>query len=210
MLLLLLPYSWPLYSSLYFSFSHQNLLHPLLVGFIITTLFFITSHLRILLNCPWFSHSVQILKSLHWLRVQSRIIFRFCTIAYQTLSSGEPSYLFSMLSLSPKPRELRSSSFHLLSVPRVKTHAGTHAFSVAVPTLWNSLSEHVKSSNRIISFYYHFKTNYLFRLVYPSYVFTASDHLLMNFASYLDFYILFGVLLYYVLIICTVPLNGSC
>ena len=42
------------------------------------------------------------------------------------------SCLFSMLSLSPKPRELRLSGFHLLSVPRVKTHAGTYAFSVAV------------------------------------------------------------------------------
>jgi len=44
--------------------------------------------------------------------------------------SGEPSYVFSMLSLKPKPRELRSSGFHLFSVPGVKTHTGTRAFSV--------------------------------------------------------------------------------
>ena len=56
---------------------------------------------------------------------------------YQTLSSGEPSYLFSMLSLAPKAQKLRSSGFHLLSVARVKTHAGTRAFLVAVHTLWN-------------------------------------------------------------------------
>ena len=73
----------------------------------------------------------------------------------QTLSSGESSYLFSMLSLSPKPRELRSSGFHLLSVLSVKTHTGSRAFSVAVPTLWNSLSERVKSSNSIVSFHHH-------------------------------------------------------
>jgi len=107
------------------------------------------------------------MKSLQWLPVQSRIIFKLGTIAYQTLSSGEPSYLFSMLSLAPKARELCSSGFQLLSVPRVKTHAGTSAFSVAVPTLWNSLAEHAESSNRIVSFGHHLKIH-LFRLAYLS------------------------------------------
>ena len=90
--------------------------------------------------------------------VQSRIIVKLCTIAYQILSSGEPSHLFSMLSLASKPRELHSSGFHLLSVPRVKTYAGIRAFSVAVSTLWNSLSEHVMSSNNTVSFRHHLKT----------------------------------------------------
>jgi len=93
-------------------------------------------------------HSVSLLKSPHWLPVQPRIIFKLWTIAYQILSSGEPSYLFSMLSLAPKPRELRSSGFHLLSVRRVKSHTGTRAFSVAVPTRWNSLAEHVTGDGK--------------------------------------------------------------
>ena len=75
----------------------------------------------------WFSHSVPLLKSLHQLPVQSPIIFKLCTIAYQTLFSGESSYIFSMLSLAPKPRKVCSSGFQLLSVPRVKTHAGWHS-----------------------------------------------------------------------------------
>ena len=65
-----------------------------------------------------------------------------------------------------KPRQQRSSGFHL-SIPRVKTHAGTCAFSVAVPTLWNSLPEHFKSSNSLISFRHYLKT-YLFRFAYLS------------------------------------------
>ena len=76
--------------------------------------------------------------------VQPRIIFKLYTFPYQTLSSGESSYLFSKLSLAPKPRELRSSGFHLLSVSKFKTHTKTRAFSIAVPTLWYSLTEHVK------------------------------------------------------------------
>jgi len=50
-----------------------------------------------------------------------------------------------MISLAPKPRVLRLSGFHLLSVPRVKIHADTRAFSVAIPTLWNPLPEHLKT-----------------------------------------------------------------
>ena len=61
---------------------------------------------RVVTWSPWFSHSVPLLKSLHWLPFQSRIMFKLCTIVYQTLSSGEPSCLFSMLSLAPKLREL--------------------------------------------------------------------------------------------------------
>jgi hypothetical protein len=119
-------------------------------------------------NCLFrFSHSVTLLKSLHLFPVLSRIIFKLCTIAYQILSSREPSYLFSVLSLASKPSEFSSSGFHLLSVPRVKTHVGTRAFSVAVPTLWNSLPKHVESSNSIVSFRHHLKTH-LFSLTYPS------------------------------------------
>ena len=80
-----------------------------------------------------------------------------------------------MLYLAPKPRELGSSGFHLLSVPRVKTNVETRAFSVAVLTLWNSLSEHVKSSNSIVTFRHRLKAH-LFRLAYPFQVSLTSDH----------------------------------
>ena len=88
-----------------------------------------------------FSHSEPLLKSFHWLPVK-----------------------FSMLSLASRSRGLRSSGFHFLTVPRDKTHAAI-AFSVAVPSLWNSLPEYVKSSNSIVSFCHHLKTH-LFRLAF--------------------------------------------
>jgi len=55
---------------------------------------------RVVAWSPRFSHYSPLLKSPHWLPVQSRTIFKLCTNAYQTLSSGEPSYLFSMLFFS--------------------------------------------------------------------------------------------------------------
>ena len=49
---------------------------------------------RVFTQSSRFSQSVPLLIYIHWLPVQSRIIFKLCTIGYHTLSSGEPSYLF--------------------------------------------------------------------------------------------------------------------
>jgi len=154
MSLLLLSYSWPMpYSVLYFSFSRWNHCYSTHYYSCNSPFYNIAFKDILKLQCvqnylvwvvtlsPWFSHSVSLLKSVHWPPVQSRIIFKLSTVAYQTLSSGEPSYLFSMLSLSPKPRELNSSGFHLLSVPRVKNSCWDSSFFSCCPyslefTLW--------------------------------------------------------------------------
>ena len=111
------------------------------------------------------SRSVSLLKSLHWLPVRYRIIFKICTITYQALSYKQPAYLHSMLTPARQPRQLRSSGSDLLSVPRVKTNAGTRAFSVAAPTLLNLLPDSVKSAGNIASFRCHLKT-YIFNIAY--------------------------------------------
>ena len=81
-----------------------------------------------------------------------RIIFKICTISYQALASKQPTYLNSMLTPARNSRELRSTSSYPLYIPRVKTKSGTRAFSVAAPTLWNSLPVSVKSEGNIVSF----------------------------------------------------------
>ena len=85
---------------------------------------------------PRFSHSVPLLKYLHLLHVQSRIIFKLCTIAYQIkLFLPENLHIYFHAFFSPQVCCL---------FPELTTRAGTHVFPVAVPTLWNSLSGHVK------------------------------------------------------------------
>ncbi|KAK2186343.1 hypothetical protein NP493_205g03025 [Ridgeia piscesae] len=71
-----------------------------------------------------------------------------------------------MLTPARNSRELRSTSNNPLYIPRVKTKAGTRAFSVAAPTLWNSLPVSVKSEGNIVSFRRCLKT-YLFNAAYP-------------------------------------------
>ena len=73
---------------------------------------------------PRFSRSVPLRKSLHWLPVHYRIIFKICTIAYQTLSSTQQAYLNPMLTPARHSRQLHSTSSNPLYIPRVKTNAG--------------------------------------------------------------------------------------
>ena len=63
-------------------------------------------------------------------------------------------------------RQLRSTSSNPLYTPRVKTKAGTRAFSVAAPTVWNSLPASVKSEGNIVSFRRRLKP-YLCNAAYP-------------------------------------------
>ena len=121
---------------------------------------------RVVTKLPRFSHSVPLLKSLVWLPIQHRIIFKICTITYQALSSGHPAYLHSLFTPARMARQLRSSTSRLLFIPRIKTNIGTRTFSIAAPTLWNSLPVSVKSCEDISTFRRHLKT-YLFHLAYP-------------------------------------------
>ena len=66
---------------------------------------------------------------------------RLCVYVSMLVVNGLPwkAYLHSLLTQAKQPRQLRSSNSNLLLVPSVKTNVGTRAFSVAAPTLWNSL-----------------------------------------------------------------------
>ena len=119
----------------------------------------------VVIRSPHFFNSVPLLKSLHWLPVRYRIMFKICTITYQALSSKQPAYLHSLLTPARQPRQLRSSNSNLLFVPSVKTN-GTRAFSVAAPTLWNSIPVSIKSVGNIKTFRRKLETH-LFKFVYP-------------------------------------------
>ena len=117
---------------------------------------------RVITRFPRFSHSVPLLRSLHWLPVRYRIIFKICTMTCHALSSKQPAYLHSLLTPARQPRHLQSSNYNLLFVPSVKTKT----VSVAAATLWNSLPVSVMSAGNITTFRRKLKAH-LFKLAYP-------------------------------------------
>ena len=88
---------------------------------------------RILTKTRKFDHITPILKDLHWLPVRERIQ------TWKAINGLAPSYISNLLVPFKPVRALRSSDKHLLTVPRTSSTLGDRAFSVAAPTLWNSL-----------------------------------------------------------------------
>ena len=85
------------------------------------------------------------------------ILYKICTITYQSFSSKRPSYLYSLLSPERKPVQLRSSSSDLPFITKVNTNIGTRLVAVGAPTLWNMLPSSVNSVENIAKFRHHLK-----------------------------------------------------
>ena len=107
-----------------------------------------------------------ILKELHWLPIQQRIIYKILTLTYKTLNSDAPMYLKDLLQRYKPARNLRSASKNLLLVSKFKLKTyGTGAFSVAAPTLWNNIPENIRQSPTFSTFKSRLKTS-LFKTVF--------------------------------------------
>ena len=82
------------------------------------------------------------LKELHWLPIQQRITYKLCIMMHAVVCEAAPVYIRDMVvSVADLPgrERLRSASSGTFDVPRVRTHYGSQAFSVAGPRAWNAL-----------------------------------------------------------------------
>ena len=112
------------------------------------------------------AHVTQVLKSLYWLPVKERIIFKILLVTYKILHGFAPAYLNELLLNYTPHRLLRSSSLNLLSIPKTKSVTyGDRSFSVIAPNLWNDLTIIIKQCSTVDSFKLRLKT-FLFNSVY--------------------------------------------
>ena len=97
--------------------------------------------------------SAPLLRDLHWLPLQSRIIFKLLLLTYKGINGLLPSYLAEFLTPYIPSRHLRSSDDNLLLVtPRTKRTLGDIAFAAAAPRLWNSLPIHIRRCSSTTKF----------------------------------------------------------
>ena len=120
---------------------------------------------RIVTKSPPFTRSVPLLRSLHWLPVKFRILFKISLLTYKTIHERQPVYIHSMLAVSLPSHSPRSSKGISLSVPRVKTNSGARAFHSCAPSLWNNLPLSIRSAISVAAFKKHLKTH-LFDLAF--------------------------------------------
>ena len=117
---------------------------------------------RLLTFTNKFDSMSPVLRSLHWLPVEKRIIFKILLLVHHSVHSFSPIYISNSVQKYNPTRRLRSSSdTFLLQTPRVKHGYGDHAFSVMGPKLWNKLPLQLRELSSTESFKSKLKT-YLF------------------------------------------------
>ena len=122
---------------------------------------------RVIARVDIHEHITPVLKELHWLPVEQRIVFKINLITFKCLNNLAPSYLRELLTLYKPSRTLRSSSdkLKLEAVPyNLKTY-GYRSYSIHAPILWNSLPMYIRSADSVSTFKSRLKT-YLFKLAY--------------------------------------------
>ena len=107
-----------------------------------------------------FEHISNILQSLHWLPVKSRIEFKLLVLVFKCVYGSAPGYLRELIQLYEPHRNLRSQSKNLLVKSRVNTKMfGDRAFQNIAPELWNSLPQHLRDIDNLDSFKSQLKTH---------------------------------------------------
>ena len=129
---------------------------------------------RIVTNTSRFSSMSPVLKTLHWLPVEHRSIFKTSTLVYKFLNTGFPKYFSPYLVPYHSGYNTRSScgDGNFLVVPRFlpSIHKSAkqfgHSFSFNAPTVWNALPDEVCASPSVNSFRRKLKAS-LFNKAYP-------------------------------------------
>ena len=106
-------------------------------------------------------------EELHCLHVRQHVQFKLAATTFEVKNSGLPACLHEDLHDYQPTRMLRSFTAHLLQRPLVHTSVASHAFTVAAPTMWNSLSVNTWSAQSFVSYKCRLKCK-LFASTYAS------------------------------------------
>ena len=90
--------------------------------------------------------------SFHLCCIRHRIQFNVGLLAFKAQHALLPPYLHNILSSHHLTSQLRSSSVHQFFKPSVNTNFASRAFSVSVPSVWNSLKPNLRSIDSAASF----------------------------------------------------------
>jgi len=119
---------------------------------------------RIVLQEPRRSHATPLLRKLHWLPVQQRIVYKVAVLTFKVRSTSTPLYLRRLIRDRDHVHNLRSATMSL-SQPSSRTTLANRAFRCSAPAVWNSLPKTVVDSDSIAVFKSKLKT-FLFSQAY--------------------------------------------
>jgi len=131
---------------------------------------------------------------LHWLDVPERVMYKLSVMMCSCLHGQAPQYLLDVcqpVSDVASRRHLRSASRRLLNVPHQRRSTfARRAFSVAGPSVWNSLPDYLKDlAVSRDTFCKHLKTFFCSVLIYVQRIrgFTTIRYINLRFTYFLTY-----------------------
>lgn len=115
---------------------------------------------RLILQKPRDSSATELLRTLHWLRIEDRIHFKVLCLTWQSLHNSSPSYISDLIKPYDPSRRLRSSDNLYLHVPKTRTSYGDRAFRHSAPKLWNALPNFIREQPSLALFKNKLKTHF--------------------------------------------------
>ena len=114
---------------------------------------------RIVRGCPRESSITPVLRDLHWLPIEMRILFKILLLVFRCVNKLAPVYLCELIEPKHQERVTRSSTQQHLDIPnsRLKTY-GDRSFSVSGPKEWNDLPLEIRTAPSLDSFKSKLKT----------------------------------------------------
>ena len=120
---------------------------------------------RLVTRIRGFVHISPVLRTLHWLPIRKRILFKILLLTHKAINGSAPQYIMDLVEIHKPVRYLRSSAAeNILLIPpsfkniRTVTY-GDRAFSVAAPREWNKLPSRLRSMKKTEIFKRAIKTH---------------------------------------------------
>ena len=114
---------------------------------------------RIVSNSSADQPSVEILKSLHWLPVRARVMFKILVTVFRVVQGTAPVYLGSIFKRVQGNYRLRSTNEIRFIVPRTRTRVADRSIATVGPKWWNALPNDIKTCTNETSFRNKLKTH---------------------------------------------------
>ena len=131
---------------------------------------------RAVFRCSKYAHVTPLLKSLHWLKVNERIIYKTVSLTYKSLVAPEQSYMSHLIKVK-QPSTTRASKLVTLERPSIPSRCklSNRSFQHPAPQIWNSLPPTLRTPSQSSQqpslsheqFHKQLKI-YLFNLSFPS------------------------------------------
>ena len=129
---------------------------------------------KIVFNTSRYTSITPVLKKLHWLPVEQRMVFKTATLVYKFLHIGFSRYFAPYLSSYTSSYSTRRSQSggNLLVIPKFypSVHKSIkqfgYSFAFDAPTVWNAMLDEIRASPSLASFRKQLKA-YLYTKAFP-------------------------------------------